>query len=154
MILWVDAQLSPALAPWIAEQFGIQSYSVRWLGYRDAEDPEIFRAAREAGAVVLTKDSDFVRLLEQHGPPPQVLLVTLGNTSNARRAWTHLSSSRLAAGEWRATRRDRRAVGAVRPSGPTLRCRRCGAVHLFSCGACPSIAAPVECSARPRTPEL
>ena len=26
MILWIDAQLSPALAPWIAEQFGIETY--------------------------------------------------------------------------------------------------------------------------------
>lgn len=34
--------------------------------------------------MVVTKDSDFVELLEQHGPPPQVLWVTLGNTSNAR----------------------------------------------------------------------
>ncbi len=32
----------------------------------------------------MTKDSDFLRLLEKFGPPPQVLLVTLGNTSNAR----------------------------------------------------------------------
>lgn len=84
MKLWVDAQLSPALAPWIAEQFEIEAYSVRWLGYRDAEDLKIFRAARDAGAVVVTKDGDFVRLLKQYGPPPQVLLVTLGNTSNTR----------------------------------------------------------------------
>lgn len=84
MILWVDAQLPPALARWIAEEFGIEAYSVKRLGYRDAEDSEIFRGAREARAVVLTKDGDFVRLLEQHGPPPQVLWVTLGNTSNAR----------------------------------------------------------------------
>jgi predicted nuclease of predicted toxin-antitoxin system len=80
----VDAQLSPALAPWIAEQFDVEAYSVKWLGYRDAEDPEIFRAARDAGAVVMTKDGDFVRLLERYGPPPQVLLFTLGNTSNTR----------------------------------------------------------------------
>ncbi len=32
----------------------------------------------------MTKDSDFVSLLEQYGPPPQILLVTLGNTTNAR----------------------------------------------------------------------
>ncbi len=32
----------------------------------------------------MTKDIDFVRLLELHGPPPQILWVTLGNTSNAR----------------------------------------------------------------------
>jgi predicted nuclease of predicted toxin-antitoxin system len=84
VILWVDAQLSPALAPWITDEFGIEAYSVNYLGLRDAEDPQIFRAAREAGAVVLTKDNDFVLLLQQHGPPPQVLWVTLGNTSNTR----------------------------------------------------------------------
>ncbi len=84
MILWVDAQLSPALAQWITEQFGIEAYSVKWLGYRDAVDQKIFDAARVAGAVVMTKDSDFVRLLDRHGSPPQVLWITLGNTSNAR----------------------------------------------------------------------
>lgn len=84
MILWIDAQLSPALAPWISDRFDVEAYSVKCLGYRDAEDGAIFRAAREVGAVVMTKDSDFLRLLEQHGPPPRVLWVTLGNTSNAR----------------------------------------------------------------------
>ena len=84
MILWVDAQLSPALAPWIAGHFKIETFSVKYLGYRDATDRQIFQAARSAGAVVMTKDGDFLRLLEQHGPPPQVLWVTLGNTSNAR----------------------------------------------------------------------
>lgn len=33
---------------------------------------------------MLTKDSDFVLLLEQLGPPPQVLWLTIGNTSNTR----------------------------------------------------------------------
>ncbi len=84
MTFWVDTQLSPALAPWLAEQFRIQAYSVKRLGYRDAADRIIFEAARAAKAVVITKDGDFVSLLEQHGPPPQVLWVTLGNTSNAR----------------------------------------------------------------------
>ncbi len=56
---------------------------MRELGLRNAKDREIFLAARRAGAVVLTKDRDFVALLEQLGPPPQVLWVTIGNTSNA-----------------------------------------------------------------------
>jgi len=84
MMLWVDAQLSPTLAPWLTEKFGIEAYSIKWLGYRNATDGEIFYAARAAGAVVMTKDSDFLRLLDQHGPPPQVLWITFGNTSNAR----------------------------------------------------------------------
>ncbi|HYW07158.1 MAG TPA: DUF5615 family PIN-like protein [Longimicrobium sp.] len=84
MIVWVDAQLSPALAPWMAEELGVDAYSVKYLGLRDARDGEIFMAARASAAVVLTKDSDFVRLLHEHGPPPQILWITLGNTSNSR----------------------------------------------------------------------
>jgi predicted nuclease of predicted toxin-antitoxin system len=83
VIIWVDAQLSPTLAPWISRQFTIESLSARMLGMTKAKDSAIFYAAREAGAVVLTKDADFSLLLEQLGPPPQVLWVRCGNTSNA-----------------------------------------------------------------------
>jgi predicted nuclease of predicted toxin-antitoxin system len=54
------------------------------LGLRDATDSEIFQAAREQGAIVLTKDVDFVVLQAQRGVPPQVIWLTCGNTSNAR----------------------------------------------------------------------
>jgi len=82
--IWIDAQLSPSLAPWLASKFGVQAASVGSLSMRDAEDPEIFWAARDAGAVVMTKDRDFVDLVERFGSPPQILWVTAGNTSNAR----------------------------------------------------------------------
>ena len=84
MILWIDAQLSPALARWISDTFGVVAYAVRDLGLREAKDLAIFHAAREAGTVVMSKDSDFVLLLERFGPPPQILWVTCGNTSNTR----------------------------------------------------------------------
>ena len=32
---------------------------------------------------MLTKDRDFVLLLERLGPPPQIVWLTIGNTSNA-----------------------------------------------------------------------
>jgi predicted nuclease of predicted toxin-antitoxin system len=51
---------------------------------RDAEDEEIFQAARRENTIVMTKDGDFVLLLDRLGPPPQVIWVTCGNTSNAR----------------------------------------------------------------------
>ena len=57
--------------------------AVRELGQRDASDPEIFRRARTAGAVVMTKDRDFIRLLDKQGPPPQVIWLRLGNSSNS-----------------------------------------------------------------------
>lgn len=80
----LDNQLSPVLARWIAGQFNVVAQSVRELGLASASDPEIFFAAREAGAVVVTKDQDFVRLLERHGPPPKVIWITCGNTSTVR----------------------------------------------------------------------
>ena len=57
MIIWVDAQLSPAVARWITETFGLEAHAVRDLGLRNAKDPEIFRAARQEGIVVLSKVS-------------------------------------------------------------------------------------------------
>jgi len=82
VIIWVDAQLSPAVAWWITESFDLEAHAVRDLGLRSAKDPEIFRAARQEGIVVMSKDSDFVDLVERLGPPPQILWVSCGNTSN------------------------------------------------------------------------
>lgn len=84
MIFWFDAQLSPHLAPWLGQRFGVTAYAVRDLGLRDASDRAIFDAARAARVVVVTKDRDFPELLARLGTPPQVLWVTCGNTSNAR----------------------------------------------------------------------
>ena len=84
MKLWLDAQLPPALAAWISTTFGISTVPVRDLGLTSAKDAEIFQQARDAGAVVMTKDADFVDLVDRLGSPPQVLWVTCGNTTNAR----------------------------------------------------------------------
>jgi len=82
--VWVDAQLPPALARWLAQEYGVDAAHVNDVGYLGADDPVIFEAARAgAAAVVVTKDEDFVRLLERHGPPPQVVWVTCGNVRNA-----------------------------------------------------------------------
>lgn len=82
MIIWLDAQLSPALAPWIRANFGVEARALREVGLRDGTDREIFRAARSAGAIIMTKDSDFVTLHSQLGAPPQIIWLTCGNTSN------------------------------------------------------------------------
>lgn len=84
MIIWLDAQLPPALAGWIAATFSVSTRAVRELGLATAKDAEIFEAARAASAVVMTKDADFVELVKRLGSPPQVLWVTCGNTTNAR----------------------------------------------------------------------
>jgi len=84
MKIWVDAQLSPSIRRWVSENFQVEAVPVRDVGLRDAEDLDIFHAARKANAFVMTKDSDFVLLLDRLGPPPQIIWLTCGNTSNAR----------------------------------------------------------------------
>ena len=81
--VWVDAQIAPALAMWLRDELGIEAVAVRDLGLRDAEDREIFERARAARAIVLSKDSDFVDLVAHFGPPPQIVWLTCGNTTNA-----------------------------------------------------------------------
>ena len=85
MKIWVDAQLSPSIAAWINRTFDdFEAVSVRSLGLRDATDPDIFEAARKADVVVMSKDDDFIQLIEQRGTPPKLILITCGNTSNAK----------------------------------------------------------------------
>ena len=84
MTIWVDAHLSPGIATWITSTFGITALALRDIGLRDAEDPEIFEAAKAQGVIFMTKDSDFVDLVDRLGSPPQIIWLTCGNTSNAR----------------------------------------------------------------------
>jgi len=70
---------------------------------RDATDQEMFRQVGCAGALVITKDRDFIRLLDEQGPPPQVIGLPVGNGSNAAlqpvwsapfsRGWAGLSAA-------------------------------------------------------------
>ena len=82
MTIWVDAQLSPAIARFVETTFGIRCIALRDLGLRDARDEQIFAKAREMEVIVMSKDEDFSILLERHGPPPKIIWITCGNTSN------------------------------------------------------------------------
>jgi predicted nuclease of predicted toxin-antitoxin system len=82
--IWIDAHLSPAIATWITSTFDITAVALRDLGLRDAEDPEIFDAAKAQGIIFMTKDSDFVDLVDRLDSPPKIIWLTFGNTSNAR----------------------------------------------------------------------
>ncbi len=83
-MIWIDAQMPPGIAAWITDNFPIACMPVRDIGLRDAEDRDIFLQARNQSAIVMTKDSDFILLQNELGPPPKIIWITCGNTSNAR----------------------------------------------------------------------
>lgn len=57
----IDAQLSPNLAVWITEIFGLESCSAKYLGFESSNDKIIFDFAKSKNAIVITKDDNFVR---------------------------------------------------------------------------------------------
>lgn len=83
MKFWIDAQLSPAIAQWLTDTFKVEAFSIQRLGLSSATDEEIFFAGKNENVVVITKDRDFIHLLERHGPPPQVIWITCGNSPNS-----------------------------------------------------------------------
>ncbi|MCT7988471.1 DUF5615 family PIN-like protein [Laspinema olomoucense] len=82
MKIWIDAQLPPTLANWLTKTLGLEASALRDLGLRDAQDMEIFEAARAENVVIMTKDSDFIDLVCRLGSPPQILWLTCGNVTN------------------------------------------------------------------------
>jgi len=73
----VDAQLPPALARWIAAQGHVAEHVAIALAPTEP-DAAIVRYAIQNGAVIITKDSDFLLL----APPPSILIAATGNITN------------------------------------------------------------------------
>ena len=72
--VWVDAQLPPALARWLRQTHAVDAWHVEDVQQLVTDDPAIFAGRAGRAAVVVTKDEDFVELVERLGPPPQGVL--------------------------------------------------------------------------------
>lgn len=84
MTLFLDAHLPPSLAPWIQEKLNIKSYSFEFVGWSTLDDDQAFLRAKEVeSSVIVTKDEDFIALLNKLKSPPKIIWVTTGNTSNS-----------------------------------------------------------------------
>lgn len=83
MKLLLDENLSHRLVPHLQVAYPGTS-QVTLVGMGGADDLELWRFARESGYVLVTKDDDFLDLAAQHGPPPIVIRLVLGNSSNAQ----------------------------------------------------------------------
>ena len=80
MTFWLDAHLHPDLAPWLGAGFSIVVKTLREIGLRDADDVQLFEAARRFDKIVIvTKDEDFAELIGRRGSPPQIVWLTCGN---------------------------------------------------------------------------
>ncbi len=98
----IDAQLPPGLARWLTAR-GYPCDHANDLGIGPVADSRIEAEARRLGAVIWSKDMDFVERARLR-PGLQVVWIRLGNTTNAalrERLAPHLETvaAALAAGE-------------------------------------------------------
>ena len=83
-IIWLDANLAPPLAGWIQDNFGVEARSAEQLALRHASDSRIFREAAAAGAIIMTRDKDFVVMATASRARVPVIWLRCGNASTAR----------------------------------------------------------------------
>lgn len=81
---WIDMNLPPAMAIWIQDEFNMKAKTFSDLGFSDAADAFIFKAAKKQKNVIVitTKDIDFVFLEQEIGAPPKILYINTGNITN------------------------------------------------------------------------
>jgi predicted nuclease of predicted toxin-antitoxin system len=77
----IDAQLPPGLARRLASH-GYAAEHVNRISLGIASDLSIWRHAARTGAILVTKDEDFVALAEREPDGPQVVWIRIGNISN------------------------------------------------------------------------
>ena len=82
MKILLDANISWKLANKLKLVFG-ECAHVDLIGLDvPAEDIDVWNYALTDGYIIITKDNDFVDLLELNGFPPKVVLIKTGNNSN------------------------------------------------------------------------
>lgn len=82
--IWIDTQLSPAIAKWMAEYTGYIVKSSYSLQLHNLSDLAIYNSAAKQGNIILiSKDADFPELINRLGSPPKLIMIKKGNCNNA-----------------------------------------------------------------------
>jgi len=81
MKVLLDQNLSPRLVSRIATLFS-EVRHVRDVGLKDADDRAIWEYAKANGFTIFTRDDDFQKFSLVWGPPPKVVWLKDGNSSN------------------------------------------------------------------------
>jgi predicted nuclease of predicted toxin-antitoxin system len=80
VLFLIDAQLPPGLAIFLTEH-GHEATHVFDVGLTRASDRDIWSHAAATGAVLITKDEDFVTMRALDDSGPAVIWIRIGNTT-------------------------------------------------------------------------
>jgi predicted nuclease of predicted toxin-antitoxin system len=91
--IWLDTQLSPVIAKWMAEYTGYKVKSSYSLQLHYLSDLEIYnKASDQENIILISKDADFPELISRRGSPPKLIVIKKGNCNN-REMWEFIKSN-------------------------------------------------------------
>ena len=80
---WIDRNLPRSLIYTIQRNSNCLAVSFSDLNLEETDDITIYNlASKKSNVVIITKDKDFVDLLQAKGTPPKILWITVGNVKN------------------------------------------------------------------------
>ncbi len=81
--IWLDTNISPAIAKWMSEFTGDTVKSAYLLSLQRDSDLTVYKKAKKNGDVIIvSKDSDFSEIINRLGSPPKLINIKIGNCSN------------------------------------------------------------------------
>ena len=90
--LWINTNISPIIAKWMAEQTGLVVKSSYSLSLHNLSDKEVYKKAKLQGQVILiSKDADFPELINRLGAPPKLINIRIGNMGS-RQLWERIQA--------------------------------------------------------------
>lgn len=73
--IWLDVNISPAIAKWMADYTGFNVKSSYSLGFQTMDDYSIYKKAKEKEFIILvSKDTDFPGMITRLGAPPKLFI--------------------------------------------------------------------------------
>lgn len=82
MKLLLDEDLSRRLVPKLLDAFP-GTIHVSAVDLLRTPDTDIWTYAKQHDFTIITKDDDFLALAHRYGPPPKLIMVEIGNCTNA-----------------------------------------------------------------------
>ena len=81
--IWLDTQISPIIAKWMADYTGFEVKSSYALSMNSMSDMDIYQRAKNIGnVIIISKDADFSELIIRLGAPPKLINLKIGNCNN------------------------------------------------------------------------
>jgi len=78
--IWLNNQFSSVLAKWMKAEWLLEVKSSFALKTEVWKDRDIFLLAKRRGNIILlTKDADFSKLIDELGAPPKIIKLNTGN---------------------------------------------------------------------------